>query len=101
MLHNEQLIYAGDAIRKAVPLEGLDGDGIPYTLMAIPVDSIDRCAAVDAIEVVRCKDCEHYDQGRCLGNHDICTEEEYWFYVNPEDYCSHGERRDVDGHEAK
>ena len=33
MLHNEQLIYAGDAIRKAVPLEGLDGDGIPYTLI--------------------------------------------------------------------
>ena len=50
----------------------------------------------DAVQVVRCKNCVDYDQGRCLGNHDICSEEEYWFYVEPEDYCSRG-RLKTDG----
>lgn len=63
------------------------------------MDAKDICH-FDLVEVVRCKDCVHYDRGRCLGNHDICTEEEYWFYVNPDDYCSHGERRVEDGREA-
>lgn len=54
---------------------------------------LEDCPTVDAVEVVRCKDCKHYERGRCEGNHDICTEEEYWFYVKPDDFCSCGERR--------
>lgn len=59
------------------------------------MDANDICHS-DLVEVVRCKDCVHYDRGRCLGNHDICTEEEYWFYVGPDDYCSRAKRRSLD-----
>lgn len=40
---------------------------------------------VSAVEVVRCKDCEHYlVTGKC--NLD-------WYSHKPDDYCSDGERR--------
>lgn len=50
---------------------------------------------VDAVEVVFCKDCEHYD-GR------ICNFFSEWpdqystghtVYMEPDDFCSYGERR--------
>lgn len=50
--------------------------------------------AVDVVEVVRCKDCEHYG-GITFGN--ICRR---WSALNiknctkPDDYCSYGERKD-------
>lgn len=44
---------------------------------------------VDAVEVVRCKDCIHwyrdYGENKCLEFADIPLE--------PNDFCSHGERR--------
>ena len=54
---------------------------------------VELAPTIDAVPVVRCQDCKHYERGRCEGNHDICTEEEYWFYVKPDDFCSRGERR--------
>ena len=50
---------------------------------------------LDAVEVVRCKDCKHYDLGVCLkiysdGNvHSVA-----WQKRKPEDFCSYGERKD-------
>lgn len=54
---------------------------------------------VDAVEVVRCKDCKHYDLGVCLkiysaGN----AHPEAWQPRRPEDFCFYGERKD-DKHE--
>lgn len=53
---------------------------------------------VDAVEVIRCKDCKHkyYD-----GNQIIC-QKLYWcdgnnFEPSAENFCSHGERKDGDG----
>lgn len=49
----------------------------------------------DMVEVVRCKDCKHYDMGVCLkiysdGNvHSVA-----WQKRKPEDFCSYGERKD-------
>lgn len=51
--------------------------------------------SVDAVEVVRCKDCKYFDSGtdedgklffKCLG----------WVYggTSEDDFCSHGERKD-------
>ena len=42
-----------------------------------------------AVEVVRCRDCKHYNEGFCAGyhaHHDIM----------PDDFCSYGERKDGD-----
>lgn len=55
-------------------------------------------------EVVRCKDCKHYKKnGWCNENSHFedadrnqCGEDEceYYTYFLPDDFCSHGERKD-------
>lgn len=48
---------------------------------------IDEAPAVDAVEVVRCKDCKHWAHGDC-----------YRLELSrPNDFCSYGERREDDG----
>ena len=45
---------------------------------------IENAPTVDAVEVVRCKDCKHYKIGLCYG----------WHCVEEDDFCSYGERRE-------
>jgi len=54
---------------------------------------------VDAVPVVRCKDCKHYVLpeefdacGRCT-NGNICVSYGSEIYPEPGDFCSYGERR--------
>lgn len=48
---------------------------------------IDAIPAVDAVEVVRCKDCKYWAHGDC-----------YRLELSrPNDFCSYGERREDDG----
>ena len=48
---------------------------------------------VDAVEVVRCKDCKWFKKGTPFRHecNNICAG---MFYVRQEDFCSHGERKD-------
>jgi hypothetical protein len=64
------------------------------------VDEIDNCIAeivnaptVDAVEVVRCKDCKHYkeDTLTCIPRLRLAFEHPNYY---PEDFCSYGERKD-------
>lgn len=49
---------------------------------------------IDAVEVVRCKDCLHYELGVCLKIYSDGAVSEYaWQARNEEDFCSYGERR--------
>lgn len=53
-------------------------------------DAINNAPTVDAVEVVRCKDCKHWTMGYC--NHFA-----YYSYepiTNEDDFCSYGERKD-------
>lgn len=53
-------------------------------------DEINEQPTVDAVPVVRCKDCKHYDDGLCwkyMGIFDAVFEM---------DFCSRGERRSND-----
>ena len=71
------------------------------------IDGIESCLdvlvkqpTVDAVEVVRCKECIHwYDQEEvCLKIYDDGAASPYaWQFRKPEDFCSYGERRDSDG----
>ena len=48
---------------------------------------VEQMPTVDAVEVVRCKDCKHNKDGFCVGyhaQHDIM----------PDDFCSYGERKE-------
>lgn len=50
---------------------------------------------VDAVPVVRCKDCEHYDMGVCLKIYsDGNVHLEAWQERKPDDFCSYGKRKD-------
>ena len=54
-----------------------------------------RQPAADVAEVVRCKDCAHYDMGACLkiySDGNVCSAA--WQPRKPDDFCSYGERRD-------
>ena len=60
------------------------------------LDSIDSQPTVDAVEVVRCKDCIHwYKQEKvCLKIYSDGAVSAYaWQSRNPDDFCSYGERR--------
>ena len=52
---------------------------------------IDKCPTVDAVPVVRCKDCKHYDGDRC--EHDRHEHQEFAVWAYDDDFCSYGERR--------
>ncbi len=55
---------------------------------------INAIPAADVAEVVRCKDCKHYDLGVCLKIYqDGNLHSEAWQSRKPEDFCSYGERR--------
>ena len=67
--------------------------------------SIRRCTTVDAVEVVRCKDCKHWHEetGWCYHHsHFIGADGEAchpwesgsWKMLNEDDFCSYGERKD-------
>lgn len=49
----------------------------------------------DMVEVVRCKDCKHYDMGVCLKIYsDGNVHPDAWQKRKPDDFCSYGERKD-------
>lgn len=56
---------------------------------------LDRMPTIDAVPVVRCKDCKHYDMGVCLKIYsDGNAHPEAWQSRKPDDFCSYGERKD-------
>lgn len=50
-------------------------------------DVVDNAPTVDAVPVVRCKDCFHFWDGICNAHVDV-------IYVDDNDFCSMGERND-------
>ena len=50
---------------------------------------------VDAVEVVRCKNCEHWDEdtGFCDVNSHFYEFGMFWDIFEENDYCSYGERK--------
>ena len=60
---------------------------------------IDEAPTVDAVPVIRCKDCKYYrEDGDCWHEWDNNDERIYYQSVinepNPDDYCSRAERRE-------
>ena len=53
---------------------------------------VDEAPAVDAVEVVRCKYCKHYENHE-LKVYENCVRNERYIPMLPNDFCSYGERR--------
>ena len=64
------------------------------------IEAINDAPAIDAVEVVRCKDCKHYTYKHSLPNVKNCTTKHCTrsahIYTKPTDYCSYGERGDLE-----
>jgi hypothetical protein len=57
--------------------------------------TIDALPAVDAVEVVRCKDCTQYRQNPWSKEENMmCMCWCDWLATDPDDFCSFGERRE-------
>ena len=56
------------------------------------IDAItENAPTVDAVEVVRCKDCKYCDRGNC-----DFWDDGYGAIVSMDDFCSQGERKEDD-----
>ena len=66
------------------------GGGCDGEESCILVDGLRNAPTVDAVEVVRCKDCR-YCQHDAYG---LWCFNDYEHSLQPDDFCSHGERKD-------
>lgn len=58
------------------------------------VDRIKAAPTVDAVEVVRCRECKNYKLNKYSGEDDMwCMCWSDWLPTEPDDFCSYGERR--------
>ena len=83
----------GDKLKEKATADPDTGEGIVY------VQDIDEAPAVDAVEVVRCKDCKHRKDINIIGGgYSVmhCTLSYGLPCVEPNDFCSYGERKDND-----
>ena len=62
---------------------------------------IEKAPTVDAVEVVRCKDCKWYKEGRILKENKFCfrlkhpkEDRRIGYNFSPDDYCSYGEKKE-------
>lgn len=61
----------------------------------VEYQKIEELPVADAVEVVRCKDCKYYTEGKLLGPTKFC----YFYQIGTglntadDDFCSKGERR--------
>ncbi len=90
-----RLIDADALKKKAQWMEMPDRQGINFDVCAVSVSSIDLAPAIDAVPVVRCKDCKHYENHR-LKVYENCVRNERYIPMLPDDFCSYGERRSDD-----
>ncbi len=99
MEQNRRLIDADEAVRK---IKGSVDDNLwggDYWIAAseTAIDCVNTCHTVDAVEVVRCKECQYYtpEKKRCDHpqlDYDIeCYD--HWVEMEPNDFCSCGERK--------
>ena len=69
----------------------VNGDN-PMTSLDELINRIHNAPTVDAVEVVRCKDCKHFVQAEHGCNHFGYYSHTPW--VDEVDFCSYGERRE-------
>ena len=94
MATEKRLIDANALIKKARWMEEPDGNGINCDILAVYVCAIENAPTVDAVEVVRCKDCKHFWES-FSGTHS-CKLHKGLVGTKYDTFCSYGERKDND-----
>ena len=58
-------------------------------------DMVRYAPTIDAVPVVRCRDCVHYEMEACLKIYEDGAVSSYaWQYREPDDFCSYGMRKE-------
>ena len=75
-------------------------DDVPYE-WAWALTVVDHTPTIDAVPVVRCKDCKHYKHGKHFTDINFCQRLPYYakqggLNTADDDFCSYGERRSDD-----
>ena len=97
-----RLIDSDSLLRKihdtAEGLADCDQQNAAWALRKYAVRDIMDAETVDAVEVVRCRDCKHWDSETwfcdnhsTVGHHGL-----EWNMFSEDDFCSYGERKDGD-----
>lgn len=86
-----KLININDALEKLCEFCSC-GDYEDCDYRCSEFENISNIPAVDAVEVVRCRDCKHYEihKPNVLEN---CERNGYLIPMKPDDFCSFGEKR--------
>ena len=81
----------------------IDADKLAWWYKGRPIRRvIDEAPTVDAVPVVRCKDCKHYREGKLFEGVNFCFRlkgrdgKPIGYNSSDDDFCSHGERKDND-----
>ena len=96
--------------RSAIKYEQWAVGPLNAPLMVVRKKTINKIPAADVVEIVRCKDCKHYKDAPWYAKPEIGTKicrspnldydtecGDLWMWMNPDDFCSYGERREADG----
>lgn len=93
MSNNKRLIYAEDALvgLQYISMFGDVNDNMIQGAMRLARSKIENAPTVDAVEVVRCKDCIHRKEKACFNP---CAGMWVGVELKDSDFCSYGERKD-------
>ena len=107
MANEQRLIDANELMEGLKSLTGMFTDEIGFVVGLEPVLwKVDAQPTVDAVEVVRCKDCEHWMPGDSFMGDSVddmqrvggCPYVRFRRLEN--DFCSYGEKMDGDGNDS-
>ena len=90
---NNDLIRRADAVEILRARAETANVGTPKLVFDAASRMIDKMPAVDAVQVVRCRDCKYYDSYYTSCNHERHDHQEFRVVQEPDDYCSYAERR--------
>ena len=78
---------------KYAKVNGICSKEVP---MCRSVQIVTELPTIDAVEVVRCKDCKHWHEetGFCEKHSNFDVEEMEWDMFAEDDFCSYGERKE-------
>lgn len=99
MANKKRLIDANALLRKKYevyePEDPEQWGSRSYTHKVVSVEDVKKAPIVDAVEVVRCKDCKHFDVGDEF-NRPLCMHPNGLKTAHESLYCPYGERRTDD-----
>ena len=90
----EKRLIDANALIDALPVVTEDKRITLYGAVADFMITIFAMPTVDAVEVVRCKDCKHYMLWEDSEYKRTCSKSIGLMISDPDDFCSYGERKD-------